>query len=97
MRDSRRGAPRPEPTGAFPVDASPYGVRDTAGGMADWVATVRDGRLVEVASRGGAWCDWGHDCRLAARRPYRPLERSPRVGFRLARAIDGGPAPPGAA
>ncbi len=88
MRDSRRGQPRPEPSGAFPVDVSPYGVRDTAGGIADWVATLRDGGAVDVVSRGGAWCDWEHDCRLSTRRPYGPFERSPRVGFRLARSVD---------
>jgi serine/threonine-protein kinase len=33
MRDSRPGYAQPEPVGAFPVDESPYGVRDMGGGM----------------------------------------------------------------
>ena len=38
MRQSRREASRPEPPGRFPADLSPYGVRDLAGGIADWTA-----------------------------------------------------------
>src|SRR5207237_4471049 len=37
MRESRREPPRPEPRGAFASDASIYGVRDLAGGVAAWV------------------------------------------------------------
>ena len=39
----------------------------------------------EVVSRGGAWCDWAIDCRLASRRRYLATEHSARVGVRLAR------------
>src|SRR5262249_10275695 len=53
MVQSRPGQPRPEPSGAFAADESPYGVRDLAGGVADWVVSA-DGD-VDVA-RGGAWC-----------------------------------------
>jgi serine/threonine-protein kinase len=82
MVQSRPGQPRPEPSGAFDADLSPYGVRDLAGGVADWV--VSGETKVDVA-RGGAWCDWRADCRLAARRPYQVGVRTSRVGFRLAR------------
>jgi eukaryotic-like serine/threonine-protein kinase len=38
MRESRPHAQQPEPIGTFPTDESPYGVRDLAGGMREWVA-----------------------------------------------------------
>jgi serine/threonine-protein kinase len=89
MRESRPGLPRPEPSGTFAEDLSPYGVRDLAGGLADWVlpdeAESEPGGVRQVASRGGAWCDWAADCSLSARRTYWAIERSARVGFRLAR------------
>ncbi|HSQ63746.1 MAG TPA: SUMF1/EgtB/PvdO family nonheme iron enzyme, partial [Polyangiaceae bacterium] len=40
MRESRPFVAQPEPIGTFPVDVSPYGVRDMAGGMREWVADV---------------------------------------------------------
>jgi eukaryotic-like serine/threonine-protein kinase len=89
IRDSRPGSPVVEPIGAFEWDVSPYGVRDLAGGVADWC--IPDSRRTapreprEVVSRGGAWCDWAIDCRLASRRRYLATETSLRVGVRLAR------------
>jgi serine/threonine-protein kinase len=93
MRFSKAGRSYPERSGVFPADESPYGVRDMAGGMADWVSpddTVvtfqsRDHRV--AISRGGAWCDWEEDCRLTARREYLADEVTSRVGFRLVRSI----------
>jgi eukaryotic-like serine/threonine-protein kinase len=89
MRDSRQGLPTAEPVGTFEYDVSPYGVRDLAGGVADWCipdhrrTSPREPR--EVVSRGGAWCDWAIDCRLTSRRRYLAVEHSARVGVRLAR------------
>jgi serine/threonine-protein kinase len=40
MRESRPFAQQPEPVGTFPTDESPYGVRDMAGGMREWVADI---------------------------------------------------------
>ena len=40
MRDSRPFAQQPEPVGTFPTDESPYGVRDMAGGMREWVGDI---------------------------------------------------------
>ncbi len=40
MRDSRSFQQQPEPVGTFPLDESPYGVRDMAGGMREWVADL---------------------------------------------------------
>jgi serine/threonine-protein kinase len=39
-RESRSFIVQPEPIGTFPTDESPYGVRDMAGGMREWVADV---------------------------------------------------------
>jgi eukaryotic-like serine/threonine-protein kinase len=89
MRDSRPGSPMAEAIGTFEWDISPYGVRDLAGGVGDWC--IPDFRRTaprevrEVVSRGGAWCDWAIDCRLASRRRYLASEHSARVGVRLAR------------
>jgi serine/threonine-protein kinase len=38
MRESRSFTVQPEPVGTFATDESPYGVRDMAGGMREWVA-----------------------------------------------------------
>jgi eukaryotic-like serine/threonine-protein kinase len=88
MRESSPGAPRPRPRALYDADMSPFGIRDMAGGVADWVTpaagTVRKG-MREIVSRGGAWCDWRTDCLLTGHRPYVMGERSARVGFRLVR------------
>jgi serine/threonine-protein kinase len=70
MRDSRPGAPQPEPTGTFQRDESPYGVRDLAGSSRDWVLDV-DGEL-------------GAEAALAEREPAPGLARE-RSGLRIAR------------
>jgi serine/threonine-protein kinase len=40
MRESRPHAPQPEPVGMFPTDESPYGVRDMAGGIREWMGDI---------------------------------------------------------
>lgn len=40
MRESRSFPQQPEPVGTFPNDVSPYGVRDMAGGMREWVGDI---------------------------------------------------------
>ncbi len=92
MLHSRPGRLVPEPVGAFEMDVSPFGVRDIAGGVADWCTPVtRDDltgdRTVALASRGGAWCDSAADCAVNARRRVPIEERSVRMGFRLVREI----------
>jgi serine/threonine-protein kinase len=39
-RDSRPFSHQPEPNGTFPKDESPYGARDMAGGIREWVADI---------------------------------------------------------
>jgi eukaryotic-like serine/threonine-protein kinase len=49
-RDSRKEVAQPEPVGAFPLDESPYGVRDLAGGVGDWTITsIEGGELTKSA------------------------------------------------
>jgi serine/threonine-protein kinase len=91
MRESVAGPPRPSRSGRFEADESPFGVRDLAGGVADWVISSREGgrwAARAAVSRGGAWCDWRVDCSLTTRRPYLSTERTARVGFRLARSCN---------
>jgi serine/threonine-protein kinase len=95
MRESRPGRPMPEASGSFADDISPFGVRDLAGGVADWVVPTGGdiddslpGSPRIAVTRGGAWCDWRIDCRLDARRIYQAEECSPRIGFRLARSAE---------
>lgn len=40
MRESRPFTIQPEPIGTFPTDESPYGVRDMAGGMREWIGDM---------------------------------------------------------
>jgi serine/threonine-protein kinase len=40
MRRSHRGRMLPTAVGAFPIDESPYGIRDLAGSMLDWCGDV---------------------------------------------------------
>jgi len=50
MRDSRPGFSQPEAVGAFPLDESPYGVRDLGGGMAAWIADIHGELSAEAAA-----------------------------------------------
>ena len=47
MRESRSFTNQPEPIGTFERDESPYGVRDMAGGMREWVGDVFGDRTAE--------------------------------------------------
>ncbi len=47
VRESRPFTPQPEPIGTFPIDQSPYGVRDMAGGMREWVADIYGEKTAE--------------------------------------------------
>jgi serine/threonine-protein kinase len=47
MRASRPFLPQPEPIGTFYTDESPYGVRDMAGGMREWMGDIYGERAWE--------------------------------------------------
>jgi formylglycine-generating enzyme required for sulfatase activity len=78
---ARDGAPRLEPVGAFGMDQSVYGVRDTCGGVRQWCADPGPVEGHRVC-RGGGWTDRG-DHTLAARSSEPERGRSLTVGFRL--------------
>jgi formylglycine-generating enzyme required for sulfatase activity len=72
------GARGPEVSGSHPDGASPEGVLDLAGNVAEWV-TGAD------AVRGGSWADGlATDLRSWQERAASPAARSPEVGVRCA-------------
>jgi serine/threonine-protein kinase len=44
MRESRPFAQQPEPVGMFATDESPYGARDMAGGVREWMGDIHGAR-----------------------------------------------------
>jgi serine/threonine protein kinase len=101
LRESRPEASQLEPVGAFPLDESPYGVRDLAGGVGDWTSTMVDGAAPPDSSeeghagadgreaiwRGGAWSM----TLVAPSTRYTQMlhHRVGWVGFRLALSLAG--------
>jgi serine/threonine protein kinase/formylglycine-generating enzyme required for sulfatase activity len=96
LRESRPEASQPEPVGAFPLDESPYGVRDLAGGVGDWVSTGAHGEVLPIdldeskvveqqgMYRGSHWSSLV----IAPRALQRLHHRVGWVGFRLALSLD---------
>jgi serine/threonine protein kinase/formylglycine-generating enzyme required for sulfatase activity len=84
-RYSRHNAFSPEPVGSFPTDESPYGVKDCAGGVSEWVmdGPSRDWRYV----RGGAWDEGTDACRVSYRNSFPMDGRFRGIGFRLAYSL----------
>jgi serine/threonine protein kinase/formylglycine-generating enzyme required for sulfatase activity len=89
MALSRPGAPAPEEVGAFAADESPYGVRDLAGGVVDWVASWHDEARAVRVLRGGWWAASAVFCRAARRFGAPPDQVVPGAGFRLAKSPAG--------
>jgi serine/threonine-protein kinase len=87
MRYSRPGRPLPEPVGRFPIDESPYGVRDMAGTMRtwceDWFRRDEGWRVI----KGGAWNLPAEGCRAAGRHGHDRRFVLASVGFRIARSL----------
>ncbi len=100
LRESRKEASQPELVGAFPLDASPYGVRDLTGGVQDWTASIAGGasppkldeedepraQALQAIIRGGSWTVV-HLEGLIGRAAYRVIDRAGWVGFRLAMVL----------
>ena len=87
MRDSRPGAANNEVVGAFPMDESPYGVRDMAGGVREWVTSVHvDDPTLRVARGGGSGAG-APSCRLCYRTRQRATDVVSYFGFRVARFV----------
>lgn len=78
--------PEPEPVGSFPVDTSPYGARDMAGGVRELCSSAFESEPGPVM-RGGCWHDTGLFCRVAFRHLTQPEFVNSGLGFRLAKDI----------
>jgi len=84
-RGSRSGPARLESVGAFGMDESIYGVRDTAGGVANWCDGWYDEQEGTRPIRGGHWTSGRRS--LAERAGLPPLTRTGTVGIRVACSI----------
>lgn len=84
---------QPVAVGTFPGGASPWGVLDLAGNVAEWTSTAYEpqaldskeftGRFGLPIIKGGSWDDNSKTCRSPARDVRRsPAYRSTTVGFR---------------
>jgi serine/threonine-protein kinase len=99
LRESRPEAAQLEPVGAFPLDVSPFGVRDLAGGVGDWTSTFVDGEpapaLADEATslhdaRQATWCGGAWSTSATASRLHYPQmvrHRVGWVGFRIALSL----------
>jgi serine/threonine-protein kinase len=100
LRESRPEASQPELIGQFPLDASPYQVRDLVGGVQDWTDTLvgvvpseldeqhLETQALQAVIRGGSWTVV-HIEPLIGRTQHRLVDRAGWVGFRLAMGVRG--------
>ncbi|MBW2458766.1 MAG: SUMF1/EgtB/PvdO family nonheme iron enzyme [Deltaproteobacteria bacterium] len=99
LRQSRPEGTQLETVGSFPLDSSPFGVRDLAGGVCDWTATSLDGApLPELTAEGQPEADerraiylgghWGGTTSVRGRHDMSIKHRTNAVGFRLALTLD---------
>ncbi len=80
-RTSRRSGASLEPVGSYPVDVSPYGVTDMAGGVMEWCG---DGEHPQVRRvRGGAWNRTGRECSVVGGFSLPPWMTGTAIGMRL--------------
>ena len=75
----------PRPVGSFPIDESPFGIRDTNGGVMSWCfnlgyAQFRGSRPI----RGGSWNHGFARARSATTSGNLPTAFGADLGFRLA-------------
>ncbi len=85
MRFSRMDLSQLEPIGVFKKDRSPYGVRDMAGGVREWIGGYvgsQGTHRVEQPIRGGSWNEDSRPCRIASRVAVLAKARSTGIGFR---------------
>ncbi len=89
MRESRPARPLNRPVGLFPMDRSPFGVHDGAGGVQEWCRDRTDQDPDLRRQRGGAWILDRRYCRLANRRSNFAWTAELSSGFRVTRPLPG--------
>ncbi len=87
MRYSRPGTPKVEPAGAFPLDESPYGVRDMAGTIRNWCSSWFIEKERRRVVKGGAWNMPEDVCRSADRFGHVEDYVVTSIGFRMVRSV----------
>lgn len=90
------------PVGNYPEGASPYGVLDMAGNVAEWVADYFDftyysygpdhnpkgpERIMDHVLRGGSWASPREHAQVYFRDSSHSVRPNMRVGFRCARSV----------
>ncbi len=86
MVDSRPGGQatrNPEPFGLFPLDESPYGIRDMAGCAREWTSTESGDAGQWRIVKGGTWGAGSAVCRCAYRREHDTGRVLDDLGFRI--------------
>ncbi len=78
LRHANFAGGSPTPVGLFPAGATPDGIHDMAGNVAEWT--------FGASVRGGSWCDSETLLRSARRSAADPTHRHDSVGFRCARS-----------
>ncbi|MCE9581918.1 MAG: formylglycine-generating enzyme family protein, partial [Planctomycetes bacterium] len=77
------GKMTPLPVGSFPVDESPYGIRDLSGGMETWCSNAPEAPFrTWRCQRGGAWGSTSTNARSAYRHGIVPTHLFWRNGVR---------------
>ncbi len=72
------------PLGNYPEGASPFGLEETCGTVAEWAEVPSPEGPSRPALLGGSWIARARELRPALRPAVEPGERPPWVGFRLA-------------